>query len=82
MVIKACILRNDVADRLARSIDHYSQNQSDAAYEAARYLVALSGNDEVCVHLRTCNRVNPRERGRETCRSQSLNKQTSPCDTL
>lgn len=47
MAMEACVLRNDVADRLARSIDHYSQNQSDRAYEAARYLVALSGNDDV-----------------------------------
>jgi len=27
-------LGNDIADRLARSGDHYGQNQSDGAYEA------------------------------------------------
>lgn len=70
--MEVCVLRNDVTDRVARSIDLYGQNQSDGAYETARYLVArVEGNDgcKVCVHLRTCNRVNPRERGREACHS-------------
>jgi hypothetical protein len=42
MAKEACVLRTDVTDTLVRSIDHYGQNQSDGAYEAARDLVALS----------------------------------------
>jgi hypothetical protein len=42
MAMEACVLRNDVADRWVRSGDHNGQNQSDGAYAAARYLVALS----------------------------------------
>lgn len=42
MAMEACVLRNDVADRLVRGGYHYGQNQSDGADEAARYLVVLS----------------------------------------
>lgn len=71
MAMEACALRKDVADGLFRSIDHYGQNQSDGAYAAAPRvfeLKAMVGVKYACTP-RTCNRVNPRERGRETCRS-------------